>query len=84
MSNTEGIGGPHAKNVFPGWKILALGDLKERAKLDIAYDGSCTAGKREDFDQYHAVLAWAAERGLRVAPHVKLYLQFSTTAVRDY
>lgn len=63
---------------------IAFDRLGERAKLDIAYGGSCTAGKREDFDQYHAVLAWAAERGLRVAPHVKLYLQFGTTAVRDY
>jgi 3-isopropylmalate/(R)-2-methylmalate dehydratase large subunit len=63
---------------------IALGALAERAKLDIAYGGSCTAGKREDFDQYHAVLSWAAGRGLRVAPHVKLYLQFGTTAVRDY
>lgn len=63
---------------------IALDELEERTKLDIAYGGSCTAGKREDFDQYHAVLSWAAERGLRVAPHVKLYLQFGTTAVREY
>ena len=63
---------------------VALDRLKERAQLDIAYGGSCTAGKREDFDQYHAVLSWAAERGLRVPSHVKLYLQFGTTAVRDY
>jgi len=63
---------------------VALGQLNERARLDIAYGGSCTAGKREDFDQYHAVLSWAAERGLRVDPGVKLYLQFGTTAVRDY
>lgn len=63
---------------------VALGELKERARLDIAYGGSCTAGKREDFDQYHAVLSWAAGRGLRVAPQVTLYLQFGTTAVRDY
>jgi 3-isopropylmalate/(R)-2-methylmalate dehydratase large subunit len=32
----------------------------------------------------HAVLAWAAARGLRVPAHVTLYLQFGTTAVRDY
>ena len=63
---------------------IPLPKVKERAKLDIAYGGSCTAGKREDFDQYHAVLSWAAGQGLRVAPHVKLYLQFGTTAVRDY
>ena len=38
---------------------LALADLKAPVKIDIAYGGSCTAGKREDFDHYHAVLAWA-------------------------
>ena len=53
-------------------------------RIDIAYGGSCTAGKREDFDQYHAVLAWAAARGLKPPPHVRLMLQFGTTAVRDY
>jgi 3-isopropylmalate/(R)-2-methylmalate dehydratase large subunit len=63
---------------------MALTALHERARVDIAYGGSCTAGKREDFDQYHAVLSWAAERGLRVDSRVKLYLQFGTTAVRDY
>ena len=40
--------------------------------------------KREDFAQYHAVLAWAAEQGLRVAPHVTLYLQFGTEDVREH
>ncbi|CAG2154557.1 aconitase family protein [Cupriavidus numazuensis] len=63
---------------------LPLGDLDARVRVDIAYGGSCTAGKREDFDQYHAVFEWAAERGLRVPAHVALYLQFGTTDVRDY
>ncbi len=63
---------------------LPLSQLHERPRIEIAYGGSCTAGKREDFDQYHAVLAWAAAHGLRVLPHVTLYLQFGTTAVRDY
>ncbi len=63
---------------------LPLASLERRPKVDIAYGGSCTAGKREDFDQYHAVLAWAADHGLRAAPGVKLYLQFGTMAVRDY
>lgn len=53
-------------------------------RIDIAYGGSCTAGKREDFAHYHAVLRWAADRGLKVAPHVQLFLQFGTTAVRDH
>jgi 3-isopropylmalate/(R)-2-methylmalate dehydratase large subunit len=60
---------------------LPLAALQERPRIDIAYGGSCTAGKRADFEQYHAVLAWAAARGLRVAPHVRLYLQFGTEDV---
>lgn len=63
---------------------LPLADLAERPRIDIAYGGSCTAGKREDFDHYHAVLRWAADRGLKVAPGVELFLQFGTTAVRDH
>jgi 3-isopropylmalate/(R)-2-methylmalate dehydratase large subunit len=63
---------------------IALAGLTNRPRIDIAYGGSCTAGKREDFDRYHEVLAWAAQNGHKVAPGVKLYLQFGTTAVRDY
>ena len=63
-----------------GALIREIGEVR----IDIAYGGSCTAGKRTDFDHYHTVLAWAAERGLRVADHVALYLQFGTRAVRDY
>jgi len=63
---------------------VSLDKLDERARIDIAYGGSCTAGKREDFDHYHEVLAWAAGQGLRVPDGVRLYLQFGTTAVRDY
>lgn len=63
---------------------IRLDCLEERPRVDIAYGGSCTAGKREDFDRYHMVLAWAAAHGLRAAPGVKLYLQFGTLAVRDY
>jgi 3-isopropylmalate/(R)-2-methylmalate dehydratase large subunit len=63
---------------------LPLHELTEPVRVDIAYGGSCTAGKREDFDQYHAVLAWGLERGLRVPAHVQLFLQYGTTAVRDY
>jgi 3-isopropylmalate/(R)-2-methylmalate dehydratase large subunit len=67
----------------PGRGVV-LSDLQERARIDIAYGGSCTAGKREDFDHYHRVLSWAAERGLQVPEGMTLYLQFGTTAVRDY
>jgi 3-isopropylmalate/(R)-2-methylmalate dehydratase large subunit len=63
---------------------LPLSQLNDRPRVDIAYGGSCTAGKREDFAQYHAVLSWAAERGLKVASHVSLYLQFGTEDVAAY
>jgi 3-isopropylmalate/(R)-2-methylmalate dehydratase large subunit len=63
---------------------MALSQLESRIPVDIAYGGSCTAGKREDFDHYHAVLSWALEQGLSLPPQVKLYLQYGTTAVRDY
>ncbi len=64
-----------------GLTVAALGDT---VRVDIAYGGSCTAGKREDFDGYHEVLRWAADKGLKVPGGVKLYLQFGTTAVREY
>jgi 3-isopropylmalate/(R)-2-methylmalate dehydratase large subunit len=63
---------------------VPIDQLREPVRFDIAYGGSCTAGKREDFDQYHAVLSWAAQRGLRVAPGVTLYLQFGTEDVRAH
>ena len=50
----------------------------------VSYGGSCTAGKREDFAQYHAVLDWALRHGQRVAPGVALYLQFGTEDVRRH
>lgn len=63
---------------------LPISQLQERVQIDIAYGGSCTAGKREDFDHYHAVLAWGLEKGLQFPTHVQVYLQYGTTAVRDY
>ncbi|HEY4466209.1 MAG TPA: aconitase family protein [Klebsiella sp.] len=62
----------------------ALSMLTEPVKIDIAYGGSCTAGKRDDFDEYHAVLAWAMARGQTLPPEVTLYLQFGTMDVYDY
>ena len=63
---------------------VPLSQLQDAVPIDIAYGGSCTAGKREDFDAYHQVLHWAAARGLRVASGVQLVLQFGTQAVGDY
>lgn len=63
---------------------VALSDLQDHVLIDIAYGGSCTAGKQEDFDQYHAVLSWGLSQGLQFPDHVQVYLQYGTTAVRDY
>jgi 3-isopropylmalate/(R)-2-methylmalate dehydratase large subunit len=67
----------------PG-NALPLNAVRDRVKVDIAFAGSCTGGKRGDFDAYHTVLSWAARQGLRVPERVKLYLQFGTVAVSDY
>jgi 3-isopropylmalate/(R)-2-methylmalate dehydratase large subunit len=81
--NCSSIGPMLARPGDPG-NGVALADLETKIRPDIAYGGSCTAGKREDFDHYHAVAKWAADRGLRVAPNVKLYLQCGTLDVQEY
>lgn len=53
-------------------------------KIDIAYGGSCTGGKRADMDMYAAVLAPAAAKGQRVADGVHLYIQLGSQRIRDY
>ena len=63
---------------------IELAALAEPVAVDIAYGGSCTAGKRADFDAYHEVLAWAVDHHLTVASGVKLFLQFGTVDVREY
>ncbi len=52
--------------------------------IDIAYGGSCTGGKISDMDLYASVIREALERGLRVHPRVRFYLQFGSQSVRRY
>ncbi|HWP38703.1 MAG TPA: aconitase family protein [Gemmatimonadales bacterium] len=61
-----------------------IAELGGRVKVDIAYAGSCTAGKKEDMDMYARVLAEAAGRGLRVAPWVRFYIQSGSQDVKRY
>ncbi|HEU0199580.1 MAG TPA: aconitase family protein [Burkholderiaceae bacterium] len=63
---------------------IAVSELPEPVRIDIAYGGSCTAGKREDLQNVHAVLQWAVERGLRVAPGTRFVLQFGSQDVREH
>jgi 3-isopropylmalate/(R)-2-methylmalate dehydratase large subunit len=57
---------------------------RDEIRLDVAYAGSCTAGKKEDMDMYAAVLAAARDQGQRVHPDVKLYIQCGSQEVRQY
>jgi 3-isopropylmalate/(R)-2-methylmalate dehydratase large subunit len=56
----------------------------DEIRLDVAYAGSCTAGKKEDMDMYAAVLNAAREQGQRVHPDVKLFIQCGSQEVRQY
>jgi 3-isopropylmalate/(R)-2-methylmalate dehydratase large subunit len=53
-------------------------------KIDIAYGGSCTAGKIDDLLFYHQVAKEAVDNGLRVAEGVKFYIQFGSVAVEQF
>jgi 3-isopropylmalate/(R)-2-methylmalate dehydratase large subunit len=57
---------------------------REPIRLDVAYAGSCTAGKKEDMDMYAAVLREAHARGRRVHDDVKLFIQCGSQEVRQY
>ena len=52
--------------------------------IDIAYGGSCTAGKRDDIDMYARVMADAERAGKKVADGVRFYLQFGSQEVEAY
>ncbi|MCB9560319.1 MAG: aconitate hydratase [Kofleriaceae bacterium] len=55
-----------------------------KVRLDIAYGGSCTAGKKDDIDHYARVLADAERAGKKVADGTRFYLQFGSKDVEDY
>jgi 3-isopropylmalate/(R)-2-methylmalate dehydratase large subunit len=59
-------------------------ELNTPVPVEIAYGGTCTAGKNEDMDMYAAVLADALKHGKRVAGSVKFYIQFGSQETRDY
>ncbi len=52
--------------------------------IDIAYGGSCTAGKRDDVDMYARVMAEAERAGKKVAEGVQFYIQFGSQEVEAY
>ena len=63
-----------------GATIDAIGEVK----IDIAYAGSCTAGKIDDLLFYHQVAKEAVDAGLKVAEGVNFYIQFGSQAVEKF
>ena len=59
-------------------------ELNTPVPVEIAYGGTCTAGKNEDMDMYAQVLSEALNKGRRVADACAFYLQFGSQETREY
>ncbi|HET6841001.1 MAG TPA: aconitase family protein [Candidatus Angelobacter sp.] len=59
-------------------------ELNTPVPVEIAYGGTCTAGKNADMDMYAQVLAAALKQGRRVADSCKFYIQFGSQETREY
>ena len=62
-----------------GANISDIGNVK----IDIAYGGSCTAGKEDDIAYYAMVCSDAENAGLKVKDGVEFYLQYGSKQVKD-
>ena len=63
---------------------LFIAELGGPVKVDIAYAGSCTAGKKSDMDMYARVFREALERGEKVYAGVKCFIQCGSQEVKRY
>ncbi|HEU5183928.1 MAG TPA: aconitase family protein [Gemmatimonadaceae bacterium] len=61
---------------------LYVEELGREVPVDIAYAGSCTAGKKEDMDMYARVFQEALDRGETVK--VRTYIQCGSREVFEY
>ena len=62
-----------------GAYIDDIGDVS----IDIAYGGSCTAGKIDDIAYYAQVCQAAKDQGLSVKEGVDFYIQYGSGIVKD-
>jgi 3-isopropylmalate/(R)-2-methylmalate dehydratase large subunit len=53
-------------------------------RIDTAYAGSCTGGKRADMDALAAVLAWGVANGLRAPERLRFFVQCGSRDVARY
>jgi 3-isopropylmalate/(R)-2-methylmalate dehydratase large subunit len=79
----DGIGPMVASPGDPG-NGHALRDLPAAVRIDLAYAGSCTGGKREDLERVYEVIRWALDHGLHVPLHVQFFIQFGSEDVRRH
>ncbi|MHC4224076.1 MAG: aconitase family protein, partial [Planctomycetota bacterium] len=63
-----------------GANVDEIGDVR----INIAYAGSCTAGKIDDLEMYARVLKEAVARGRKVADHVRFFIQFGSVEVKEH
>jgi 3-isopropylmalate/(R)-2-methylmalate dehydratase large subunit len=59
-------------------------ELNTPVPIELAYGGTCTAGKNDDMDMYAQVLSSALRHGKRVSDSVQFYIQFGSQETRDY
>jgi len=62
-----------------GALISEIGEVK----IDIAYGGSCTAGKEDDIAYYALVCQAADDLGIEVADGVEFFIQYGSGLVKD-
>jgi 3-isopropylmalate/(R)-2-methylmalate dehydratase large subunit len=66
---------------------ISLAELRQQlgeVRVDIAYGGSCTGGKKADMDMYAGVVKRALDVGRSLADGRRLYIQFGSQRIRDY
>ncbi|MEO2149371.1 MAG: aconitase family protein, partial [bacterium] len=63
---------------------IEISKLEKTVAIDIAYGGSCTAGKKEDMNMYAEVLRHGLQHGRRVADGVEFWIQFGSQEVKEY
>jgi 3-isopropylmalate/(R)-2-methylmalate dehydratase large subunit len=59
-------------------------ELSTPVPVEIAYGGTCTAGKNADMDMYAEVLSSALRQGKKVAESCRFYIQFGSQETREY
>ncbi len=62
----------------------SINDLQKDVPIQIAYGGSCTAGKEHDMDFYAQVLSEALDAGRSLAKGTRMLVQFGSEDVAAY